>query len=134
MRYPFGYGKTYSDFETAFDAYQKDGKIFVEATVKNIGSFAAREVIQVYFGAPCGKLGTPAKQLVAFKKTKELQPLESEKLVISFDINSMASYDDSGVTGNRFCYVLESGDYIIYAGTDIRSSSSSLPTRYRRKT
>lgn len=126
VRYPFGYGKTYSDFETNFDAFIKDGKVFVEANVKNIGSFTAREVIQVYFGAPCGKLGTPVKQLAAFKKTKELKPLESEKLIISFDIDSMASYDDSGITGNRFCYVLEGGDYVIYAGTDVRSASALI--------
>ena len=52
---------------------EEDGQIKVSATVKNIGNYASREVVQIYFGAPCGKLGTPAKQLVAYKKTKELK-------------------------------------------------------------
>ena len=32
----------------------------------------------------------------------------------------MASYDDSGITGNKSCYVLEEGDYNIYAGGCVR--------------
>jgi len=122
VRYPFGFGLTYTQFETEYKAVEENNIIKVTATVKNVGSFASREVIQVYFGAPCGMLGTPAKQLVAYKKTKELKPNEAETLEIAFDVKKMASYDDSGVTGNEFCYVLESGDYIIYAGTDVRQS------------
>ena len=79
-------------------------------------------MVQVYFGAPCGKLGTPAKQLVAYKKTKELNPGETQVLEIGFNLSDMASYDDSGVTDNEFCYVLEAGDYKIYCGTDVRNS------------
>lgn len=122
VRYPFGFGLTYTQFETEYKALEEKNKIKVTAKVKNIGNFASREVVQVYFGAPCGKLGTPAKQLVAYKKTKELKPNETETLEIAFDINDMVSYDDSGVTGNEFCYVLESGDYKIYCGTDVSSS------------
>ncbi len=122
VRYPFGFGLTYTQFETEYKAVEENDKIKVTATVKNVGNFASREVVQVYFGAPCGKLGTPQKQLIAYKKTKELNPDEAETLEITFDIKAMASYDDSGVTGNEFSYVLESGDYKIYAGTDVRQS------------
>ena len=122
VRYPFGFGLTYTRFETDYTAKEINGKITVTAKVTNAGGFASREVVQVYFGAPCGKLGTPEKQLIAYKKTKELQPNEAEVLEITFDVKQMASYDDSGVTGNEFCYVLQAGDYDIYCGTDVRSS------------
>jgi len=122
VRYPFGFGLTYTQFETEYKAAEAGNQIKVSATVKNVGNFTSREVVQVYYGAPCGKLGTPQKQLVAYKKTKELKPNEAETLEITFDIMAMASYDDSGVTGNEFCYVLESGDYKIYVGTDVRQS------------
>lgn len=122
VRYPFGFGLTYTEFETEYSAYEKDGNITVSAAVKNIGNYTSREVIQVYFGAPCGKLGKPEKQLIAYKKTKELKPQESETLDITFSVKDMSSYDDGGVTGNEFCYVLEKGDYYIYAGNNVRQS------------
>ena len=122
VRYPFGFGLTYTRFESEYAVKSENNKIEVTAKVKNVGNFASKEVVQVYFGAPCGNLGTPAKQLIAYKKTKELKPKETQIIEISFDITDMASYDDSGVTGNEFCYVLEAGDYNIYCGTDVRSS------------
>lgn len=122
VRYPFGYGLTYTEFKTEYSAYGENGNITVKALVKNVGNYTSREVIQVYFGAPCGKLGKPAKQLIAYKKTKELKPQESETLNITFSVKDMASYDDSGITGNEFCYVLEKGDYFIYAGNNVRQS------------
>lgn len=42
-------------------------------------------------------------------------------MVVSFPCANMASFDDSGKSGAAFCYVLEAGDYPIYAGTDVRS-------------
>lgn len=122
VRYPFGYGITYTDFEIGCKATVSDDDITVTATVKNIGNFTAKEVVQVYFGAPCGKLGTPLKQLAGFAKTKDLKAGDSEILTITFPKFQMAAFDDSGVTGNKNCYVLEAGTYKIFAGTDIRSA------------
>ena len=122
VRYPFGFGLTYTEFKTDYTAKEENGKIIITAMVKNVGNFTSREVVQVYFGAPCGKLGTPAKQLIAYKKTKDLKPNETQTLEITFAVTDMVSYDDSGVTGNEFCYVLEAGDYKIYAGTNVRNS------------
>jgi beta-glucosidase len=39
---------------------------------------------------------------------------DSQSVNITFELNSLASYDDTGVTGNRACYVLEKGKYSIY--------------------
>lgn len=122
VQYPFGFGLTYTTFATDYKVEEANGEITVTSAVKNTGNFAAREVVQVYYGAPCGKLGTPAKQLAGFAKTKMLQPGESTTVLVKITLNSMASYDDSGVTGQLNAYVLEPGDYIIYAGTDVRTA------------
>ena len=129
VRYPFGFGLTYTKFNVNCSATEENGIIKVTAEVKNIGDFTAREVVQVYYGAPCGKLGTPVKQLAGFKKTRDLKSGESENLTISFPISQMASYDDSGITGNKSCYILESGEYKIYVGTDVKSAEEVLSYR-----
>lgn len=122
VQFPFGFGLTYSNFSVSCSVKEENGIIKVLAKVENTGHFKTREVVQVYFGAPCGKLGTPVKQLAGFAKTKNLVPGECETLQITFPISQMAAYDDSGVTGNKSCYVLESGVYKIFVGTDIRTS------------
>lgn len=119
--YPFGFGLSYTEFEREIVKAESDGeKIKIDVNVKNVGSFHGREIVQVYFEAPQGKLGKSARELCAFGKTKDLQPDESEVLHLEFNISDMASYDDSGITGNKSCYVLESGDYNIYMGCCVR--------------
>ncbi len=120
VRFPFGFGLTYTTFDVKAEAQEKDGLIIVHATVKNTGESTGREVVQVYYNAPTGKLGTPARQLVAFAKTKDIPAGETENVVLSFSVDEMSSYDDSGVTGNKSCYVLEKGDYEIFVGTCVR--------------
>jgi beta-glucosidase len=126
VQYEFGYGLSYTEFEIKPEETKlvtKDGEKYFElnVSVKNIGStFAGKEVVQVYYEAPQGKLGQPAKVLAAFDKTRLLQPGEAEVLTISFPVNSMASYDDGGVTGHASCYVLEAGEYNLYAGNSVK--------------
>ncbi len=122
VRYPFGFGLSYTDFEISGRVCcESDGKIIAVATVKNIGSVAGKEVIQLYYSAPQGKLGKPAKELCAFKKTKLLAPNESESVVMSFDIKDMASFDDLGKI-SKSAYVLEKGDYEFHMGTSVRDT------------
>jgi len=122
VRYPFGYGLSYTEFDTSYSAVNDSDFITVSVKVKNIGNFCGKEVIQVYFEAPASDMGSPSRQLVEFAKTKELAPCESEELTIRFPINRMAAFDDTGVTGNESAYVLLKGDYRIYAGGDVRSA------------
>lgn len=122
VRYPFGFGLSYTDFEISCTAAEQDGIVTVSAAVKNIGSHSGKEVVQLYCEAPQGRLGKPARVLCGYEKTRTLAPGESQVLEISVDVKSLASYDDSGVTGNRFAWVLEKGDYNFYAGTDVRHS------------
>ena len=51
-------------------------------------------------------------------------------MCLTVNIRDLASYDDSGVTGNPYCRVLEAGEYVFYLGTDVRSA---LPcARFKR--
>lgn len=118
--FPFGFGLSYTNFDLNYSASKNNDDITVTATVKNIGEYSGKEVVQIYFEAPQGVLGKPKRQLLAFGKTRLLAPGEVQTLEISFKASKMASYDDSGVTGNPYCYVLESGEYGIFAGTDVR--------------
>ncbi len=122
VRYPFGFGLSYTEFDISGRVCcESDGKIIAVATVKNIGSVAGKEVIQLYYSAPQGKLGKPSKELCAFKKTKLLAPNESETVVMSFDIKDMASFDDLGKIA-KSAYVLEKGDYEFHMGTSVRDT------------
>lgn len=118
--YPFGYGMTYSTFDVQVSEV---AKLSFEAVVTNTGSFAGKQAVQVYVQAPQGKLGKPARVLVDFAKTELLQPGQSQTLRFTVDPQAMASYDDSGCTGNKSCYVLEAGEYRVYIGTDVRSAA-----------
>lgn len=122
VRYPFGYGLSYTEFRFSNPVVcENDGKIIAVIEVKNDGKVAGKEVVQVYYSAPQGVLGKPEKELAAFKKTKLLQPGESETLVMSFDVEDMASFDDLGKVGVS-AYVLEEGIYEFYVGTSVRDA------------
>lgn len=120
--YPFGYGLSYTDFEiiTEKTIYNDDSVVF-HVKVTNTGNYSGKEVVQVYCEQPQGKLGKPAKVLCGFEKTKTLSPNESQTLEIKVNYYDVASYDDSGVTGKRFCWVLEKGEYKFLIGNSIRN-------------
>ncbi len=123
VMYPFGFGLSYTTFAMESSMSQTDEeKIRVTTTVTNTGEVAGKEVVQVYFEAPQGKLGKPLRSLIRFGKTDVLTPGASETVTLDFAMAEMASFDDSGVTGHKDCYVLEAGEYIIYAGTDVRNA------------
>lgn len=100
------------------------GAVFVKLQVQNTGFYAGKEVVQVYCEAPQGALGKAARSLCGFVKTKELAPGESEELRIEIDARDLASYDDSGVTGHKSCYVLEAGDYRFFVGENVRDAAA----------
>ncbi|WP_318753943.1 beta-glucosidase [Globicatella sp. PHS-GS-PNBC-21-1553] len=117
--YPFGYGLSYSQFTVNSNASIQDDSILIKVQVENVGEVAGKEVVQVYYNPPQGKLGKSLRNLIRFDKTVELKPKESEELEFKINISEMASYDDSGATGNPYCYVLEPGQYDILVGTSL---------------
>lgn len=121
--YPFGFGLSYTEFEIKTEKAEiTEVAVKLSVSVKNIGSYKGKEVIEVYCEAPQGRLGKAARVLCGFEKTRELVPQEEQVFEIAVDIAKLASYDDSGVTGNKSCYVLEAGEYKFYVGSDVRSA------------
>lgn len=127
--YPFGYGMSYTEFEWTLvsanlrDGAQlrKDSEISVEVSVKNVGDYAGKEVVQLYYTAPYikGGIEKSAVNLADFAKTATLQPGESQKLTLTLTAYDMASYDcydknDNGHTG----YELDAGEYVLSLRTD----------------
>ena len=125
VRYPFGFGLSYTDFEIKTIKTYKNGNIIsFDIMVRNTGSCSGKEVVQIYCEAPQGKLGKPVRCLCGYEKTSELSSGGSENIILEVNIESLASYDDSGITGNKSCYVLEAGEYIFYVGTDVRNAQA----------
>ncbi|MBC5778314.1 glycoside hydrolase family 3 protein [Blautia difficilis] len=124
--YPFGYGLSYTSFEIKAEILKNsEEELTVAAEVVNTGAVKGKEVVQVYAKVPQGKLGNPARRLIGFAKTGELKPGEKEEVVIVIPKYDFTSYDDSGVTGHKSCYVLEEGIYEIFVGSDVRSAESA---------
>ena len=114
--YPFGYGLSYTTFEISVkDLKVEKDKVSVKAEVTNLGKRAGKEVVQVYYSAPQGKLGKPALELGAFEKSRLLAPGESQTMLLEFPVSSMGSFDDMGKI-SRSAYVLEAGHYSFYVG------------------
>ena len=124
VQYPFGYGLSYTNFQQIVESFeQKEESIVVKVAVKNIGKVAGKEIVELYSSAPQGVLGKPIRELKAFKKTDVLQPDQQQIVELIVPIKELASYDDSGKTGYRSAYVLETGSYEIYVGSDVRQTT-----------
>ncbi len=132
--YPFGYGLSYTTFDwTVGDVSASEIElgttITVPVTVKNTGSVAGKEVVQLYASAPytLGGIEKAHKVLVGFAKTKLLQPGESETVTVSFDPYSAASYDYRDANSNGFSgYELEAGEYTMYVSRNAHESEKAI--------
>lgn len=124
VQYPFGYGLSYTQF-----AWEVTGRTPGQGTrvgrdttysttvrVTNTGSVAGRDVVQLYVTCPYtpGGIEKSSTQLVAYAKTKLLEPGESQEVELSFVMDDVASYDSQDANGNGFCgYELEQGSYVV---------------------
>lgn len=116
--YPFGYGLGYTTFTIKIKDIQADEQqVSVMVSVKNTGDKAGKEIVQVYWSAPTGKLDQPYQQLGGFAKTGELQPQEEAEVTVTFATASMASYDTA-----QAAYLMEPGQYMIRVGNCSRNT------------
>ena len=122
VNYPFGFGLSYTTFSLSMPTVERqDDTLRISVNVCNTGNTAGKEVVQVYYSAPQGKLGKPARELAAFRKTGLLKPGETQTVILHFSITDMASYDDLGKVA-KSAYVLEKGEYRFYVGTSVRDT------------
>lgn len=125
VQFPFGYGLSYTTFQTEIienestDAHKitsPNQSIYVTVRVTNTGAVAGKEVVQVYYTAPYikGEIEKSAIELVAFAKTDMIEPGHSQVLTLKFSARDMASYDCYDANKNDFTgYELDAGEYQI---------------------
>ena len=117
--YPFGYGLSYTTFQT--ETVTED-PLHYRVTVTNTGSHPGKHTMMLFVEKPCGVLGNPARELVSFAKTGLLEPGQSQTLCLHLTPEQLASYDDSGLTGHKSCYVIQPGLHRLYVGTNVRDA------------
>ncbi len=146
--YPFGFGLSYTNFEIKIDEVSnatllktnvessvdnpaKEKTIDITVTVKNTGSVAGKEVVQIYNSAPYEKDGIEkaAVNLVAFQKTGLIKPGQSETLTLTVNIQDLASYDYDDANENEIIgYELEAGTYTLYASNNSHCTDETEKT------
>ena len=117
--FPFGYGLSYTSFDYQILGVQNNkDNIVLKVNVKNKGLYKGKEVIQVYMSGPKVR---PMMELVAYKKSKELLPKESEELEISFSLSDFARYSEESES-----YILDKGNYVFKVGNSIKDSKDAF--------
>ncbi len=117
VRYPFGFGLSYTDFtvETKSVTLNK-ASVTARVEVRNIGGFSGKEVVQLYVSAPGGK--KEYQRLVTFGKTGQLKPGVSEMLDLTFDLAECSSYCEAAAA-----WVLDAGKYVLRIGNSSRDTT-----------
>ena len=105
-RYPFGYGLSYTTFSKKVSTVSDRAAV---VTVQNTGNMAGRETVLLFVQKPDGKIDHEKRCLVAFAKTGNLAPGESETITVSFDLEQIAVFDEE-----KHAFLLEAGSYILY--------------------
>ena len=114
--YPFGFGLSYTTFSQSMSDISVDeatGAMSANVTVTNTGQVAGKDIVQIYDNPPYtdGGIEKASANLLSYEKTKALEPGESQTLTLTWNRDSLASYDSV----NAKAYVLEAGDYKISA-------------------
>ena len=118
MAFPFGHGLSYTDFaQKTVSVVENNYNVSVQIKVKNTGAYAGKEVIELYAAIPDGKLEQPKKQLVAFQKTKELAPDESETLRFEIPARRFASFDEDTAS-----WIIEAGEIKLHLGKSVNET------------
>ena len=133
--FPFGYGLSYTNFDIELLDFKADKeKVTAKVQVTNIGKYAGKEVVELFARAPQGKLTKPLMSLVSFAKTTELAPGESQKIDLEVPAYNFASFDDTGITGHKYAYILEKGEYKFFLGENVREAQEIGSFEYSEDT
>lgn len=137
VTYPFGYGLSYTTFEQTLDNLNVDLEnetVTANVTVKNTGSVAGKDVVQLYVSLPYTDydkehgVEKAAIQLLDYGKTAELAPGASETVTITADMQNMASWDSTAdnAAGSKGCYILDAGDYWFTIGNGAHEAVNNV--------
>ena len=137
VTYPFGYGLSYTTFEQTLDNLNVDLEnetVTANVTVKNTGSVAGKDVVQLYVSLPYTDydkehgVEKAAIQLLDYGKTAELAPGASETVTITADMQNMASWDSTAdnAVGTKGCYILDAGDYWFTIGNGAHEAVNNV--------
>ena len=137
VTYPFGYGLSYTTFEQTLDNLNVDLEnetVTANVTVKNTGSVAGKDVVQLYVSLPYTDydkehgVEKAAIQLLDYGKTAELAPGASETVTITADMQNMASWDSTAdnAAGTKGCYILDAGDYWFTIGNGAHEAVNNV--------
>ena len=125
--YPFGYGLSYTSFSFSnMKVIPGENGWTVSVDVRNKGSVAGKDVVQIYVKAPHRKLDKPVLELKGFAKTPLLAPGESCTVSVEISRESLASFDESNSS-----WLLEKGKYKIIAASDALHPECSRGIRIR---
>ena len=126
VNYPFGYGLSYTEFvwevgelKMDTDTLTEKTTLSVDVTVTNVGAYAGKDVVELYFSAPYTSGETEKAHVVlgTFEKTDILRPTESQTVTLTFTGFDMASFDAYDKDGDGHVgYELDAGTYTIYIG------------------
>ena len=106
LRFPFGYGLSYTEFAYEDMEISEEGDdILIDVEVKNVGKRQGKEIVQAYVALPSSNFHRPIRELKGFAKVA-LSPQESKKVRIAIKKEDLAVYD---VEQDRF--ILEEGEY-----------------------
>ena len=111
VRFPFGYGLSYTTFEyTNFKVEQRGNELVVALDVTNTGKFDGSEVVEIYVSSPRENIHRPIRELKGFNKVS-LKPNETKSVIITIGKDELCFWDI-----NQKKFVLEDGEYIIQVG------------------
>lgn len=133
VSYPFGYGLSYTTFEYAAPRVETtEDAYLVSVQITNTGKWAGKEAVQLYVAAPDrATANKPEKELKAFAKTRELQPGETETLVLKLPKANLASFDTASsawvVTPGSYDLLLGASSRDIRAKAAVDAAASSVP-------
>ncbi|MBO4990017.1 MAG: glycoside hydrolase family 3 protein [Clostridia bacterium] len=129
VAYPFGYGLSYTTFShSVFAVRETSSEYKISVNVKNEGSVAGKDVVEVYLQKPyrAGSLvEISAVELVGFEKTNSIEAGESETVTVSVPKESLRSYDTSA-NGGKGGYVVAEGTYFLSVGTDAHDALNNI--------
>ncbi len=116
VRYPFGYGLSYTEFAYKNMVVKDNGDfVTVTAEIQNIGEYDGAEVVELYVKAPKSDIFKPEKELRGFAKVY-LKKGESKTAEITFERSELAYFD---IKENRF--IVEDGEYEILLCSDVET-------------